>query len=274
MFELAIIPQGTQLANTDEGDTGSQGDSFSDLSEKLQNLQEEYNEICEQYDIVDESVKQTVEILNEANRELAEEVDTLATFLQAQIDIANDEDPDPSSIFGGDFNFDSDDDEDDDEDISQKDAAEKAVISNRDLRRHAKLLFRKIANLSHPDKVKHTRFIHIYQEAKEAAERLDIATLEDLLTLLRESKSKVKSRREDARAKLLLRIRELEHKLELKTAEFRELLNSDEYAYAQLFSTHGKYFTVNEHASDLKRSRNYFRSELTRRGIDPDNLPI
>ena len=217
-------------------------------------------------------IEETNKVLNEVNGELGEEVDSLDTFLQAQLDIAEDDKAQQKFKFD-DFDFDEDD--EDVEDILERLADKnKNSQGNRDLRKRCKYLFKKIANLCHPDKVGHSHLVEIYQEALRACEKLQLSILEDIYEELKANKSGIKSIRERARKQLKLRIQELQNKLDELSEELEDLVAGDEYNYAMLHRKYGKEYAIREHRSELMRSRYELRAALTKLGFDPDNLPF
>lgn len=243
-----------------------------ELIEELNNLKKEHDRLVCKVNEVTTIVDKTVSILNDRNRTLAEEVDTYATFLQAQLDIEDDDENQNFKSFFDDIDSDDDMDSDYEDEMAKDD--EREVITNRDLRRTAKALFKKIANLTHPDKVGHSRFVDIYKAAYDAAELCDISTLEDLLKSVKESKSIVKSIRKRIRRDLEMKIAELRHKISKLSHELEDLVESEEYDYSQLRLSSGVDAMVEQHTIDLKQTRYLLRAKLTARGFDPDNLPL
>ena len=240
----------------------------TELNYVVKRLEED---IAKKNDVIERTskvIEETTQMLNKRNASLAEEVDNLDTFLQAQLDIAQDEMQFEKSFFEG------MEDDDLDEALDGLNKNSKEHQGNRELRKACRGLFKKIANLTHPDKVGHSHLVEIYQEALKASEELKLTVLQEIYEELKANKSSIKSIRERARKKLELRIQELKNKLVELEEELAELTASEEYDYAMYHRKHGENAVILKHRQDLRESRFELRRALTQLGFDPDNLPI
>ncbi len=129
----------------------------------------------------------------------------------------------------------------------------------------AKRLFRKIANITHPDKTKNKRYHALFIRAKEARESLDIDALELILREVTEKGNILNS--------LLLRLEVAQRELMEARMDRERQEHSDSYRMLQDWKNPSCRTHVRTHFAELV-NKNIEELQKTLHDLDPEGFPL
>lgn len=212
-----------------------------ELTRELAQLKKEYTNLTE-------FTQEVREYLNRHDIEMSAEVERLSAIMET---ISYQEQKNKAKEYQVDDDGETTEEEEDD-----SKAEGGSEFNEKQHKRSCKNIYSAISKRCHPDKTDNKHYHDLFTEASEAYARLDLDTLYEILTLVEQSSSKIKSVRNRAREKISDRLAKLRREITKVEKDISTIKDDPNYIIYEVYEIHGPH------------NARMFRQQLLRRNID------